>query len=84
MDQRKKLVELLMSQGLRVNVGILADHLIANGVTIPQHGRWIGGYQQKNGQWFYEKPYCSVCGAKHDGVAPFCEKCGSIMDQKEG
>ena len=45
-----------------------------------KHGRWFGGYQQENGEWFYEKPYCSVCGAKHSGKTPFCGNCGAKMD----
>jgi len=43
-----------------------------------KRGHWIGGYYQENGQFFYRKPYCSVCGSEHDGVTPYCEKCNVI------
>jgi hypothetical protein len=47
-------------------------------------GHWIGGYFQRNGCWYYMKPYCSICGHRHDGVTPYCEQCGAKMDLKEG
>lgn len=47
-------------------------------------GRWIGGYYQWNGRWYYEKPHCSVFGHKHDGVTPYCEQCGTKIYLEEG
>lgn len=53
----------------------LADHLIANGVTIQKHGRWLGepGYFK-----------CSCCG-KYGGdcgfeTSAYCPNCGAKME----
>lgn len=54
----------------------LADHLLANGVTIQKHGRWLGepGYfkcsccGKYGGDCGYEtSAYCPNCGAKMEG-----------------
>lgn len=46
------------------------------------HGRWIGGYYQQGGEWFYKKPVCSECGHEHDGATTYCENCGAKMDEE--
>lgn len=45
----------------------IADHLIANRVTIQKHGRWIEDR-------YYEKPcVCSYCGAEAHYISTFKE-----------
>lgn len=57
---------------------LLADYLIANGVTVQKHGRWI-----KSG--IMEPGYdCSECGQAYAwwncSEAHYCPNCGARMD----
>lgn len=59
----------------------IADHLIANGVTIRQHGEWIGISGVKG---IYDDFYCSFCKQFTEERNPnrlgdFCSFCGSDM-----
>lgn len=51
--------------------------------SLVKHGRWIGGYQNNGNLFWYEKPHCSLCGVRHDGIANYCPNCGAKMDLKE-
>lgn len=56
------------------NAKNIADHLIANGVTVQEHG-WIKIYA---GSVY---PYsCSKCGNCHARIVNFCESCGTKLD----
>lgn len=81
---REKLIELLNEaptdyDGNR-NVCVIADHLIANGVTVRAKGEWIkdeiiseyyGWYCSKCCTHFLERTaYCSWCGADMIPDAP--------------
>lgn len=60
---------------LNYTMGLLADHLIANGVTVQKKGewRWEKGH---NGNYWYQ---CSECGCTpHDNFS-FCPWCGADM-----
>lgn len=51
----------------------IADHLIANGVTVQKEGYWV----EENGV-----QVCSNCGEEHSWEeyrASFCEDCGARM-----
>lgn len=78
MDDREKLIELLMQKGFGVEgATIAADHLIANGVKVQKHG-WIKVY---HGSMY---PYsCSECGNCHARRVKFCERCGTKLDLPE-
>ena len=63
---------------------MMVDILIANGVTVQKHGRWLGTHDG----WYYSYS-CSECGAEaltkeetmHDQVcSAFCPNCGAKMD----
>ena len=80
MDVREKLVELLRDvQYLGGLEEKIADHLIANGVTVQEFGQWNDG-----------DPYCPICikdkfrGLDADvwaGWKPdYCHNCGAKMD----
>ena len=87
MDVREKLVELLevdLSGSDGYEPELIADYLIANGVTVQECAYW-----QYNEDDIDEdnniQAYCSVCGAgdKHAtsmiGKVPYCWKCGRKM-----
>lgn len=57
-------------------ISIIADHLIANGVTIRERGEWI-----KTGFGITERIVCSNCGSERGSFKrpPFCSQCGADM-----
>lgn len=59
--------------------GVVADHLIANGVVVREKGKWVKrcliGCEP-----FYE---CSVCGKLHDQDYNYCNNCGADMRKGE-
>ena len=62
----------------------IADHLISNGVTVRERGRWIqNGELDEDGNGQY---HCSVCsaGEAHNPIVdvPYCWKCGADMRPK--
>lgn len=58
----------------------LADHLIANGVTMQKHGRWkILGQRTYGGGRCYTH-YCSECGQHGFDDYKFCPNCIAKMD----
>ena len=72
---REKLIELL-KEGHKQFLFIdqIADHLIANGVTVREKGEWI---PQDN---TYTRYTCSVCNTRnHRGGDRFCSLCGADM-----
>ncbi len=86
MNVREKLVELLREAPYNIfgnKLGncyfdscleLIADHLIAHGVTVQEHG-WIKIYA---GSMY---PYsCSKCGNCHARMVKFCECCGTKLD----
>ena len=89
MDVREKLVELLDTNcGYvdEVEAEVLADHLIAHGVTVQKHGYWASLTDCANAG-----VYCSVCHKKvyrHDYAlcsrkdklrSAYCPNCGARM-----
>jgi hypothetical protein len=93
MRDREKLIELLLCvpfvevifgkrEGKRYTTAWrIADHLIANGVTVRERGRWIqDGELDEDGNGQY---HCSVCsaGETHNPIVdvPYCWKCGADM-----
>ena len=67
--------------------GLIADALIANGVTVQKQGRWVGieydGYA--DGYPVYDLWECSECGEEVRGedvpdTHPWCHGCGAKMD----
>ena len=88
MQDREKLIELL--DGVLTTEDVtaseeVADHLIANGVTVRERGRWIQhGELDEDGNGQY---HCSVCsaGEKHNPIVdvPYCWKCGADMRGEE-
>lgn len=73
-SEREKLVVLIMEAERyaqtfnRYWAGVIAERLLASGVVVPKHGRWVG-YQ------------CSVCGGSSEyGSENYCPNCGAKMD----
>ena len=55
-------------------LGSMADHLIANGVTVQKQGKW----EEKEHGEFYT---CSCCGFITDyRLSNYCPNCGAKMD----
>ena len=99
MADRKKLIE-LVNAAIDSRTGQelgerIADHLISNGVTVRERGRWEDRYGGKYANPFYE---CSVCkktiiptavykievdalGHEHiaQALTDFCPNCGADM-----
>ena len=81
MDFQEKLVELLKTSPKRdgcIAIEDLADHLIANGVTMQERGNWKYYHKQN-------KAVCTSCSFERDldvnfGKAIACPNCGVIMD----
>ena len=70
MDVREKLVELLKANFYdEYEFEEIADHLIAHGVTVQKHGRWLldGRCSEcLENPLTTHKTYCPSCGAKMD------------------
>ena len=94
MPDREKLVELISETLLWEDVTIenvckqVADHLIANGVTVQKHGRWeifLSDYDD------CEMMRCSCCGSEFydgdndtvDSTPNYCSNCGAKMTGDE-
>lgn len=88
---REKLKSLLLSFESKYNSfvfdrGRLADYLIANDVTVQQHGRWVEWWPEisliMTGEEMLYR--CSCCDAKYPDVEAykFCPHCGAMMDQE--
>lgn len=68
-------------KAVTLDVDKFADHLIAKGVTLQKHGRWLDGictncgvealeYVDEEGDWLvYTTDHCPNCGAKMDAFA---------------
>ena len=92
MDVREKLVELLaefygvdpMYHGVDANA--LADHLIANGVTVQERGYWVsltdcanaGVYCSVCHKKIYKEDYAR-CNRKNKLRSAYCPNCGAKM-----
>ena len=92
MDVREKLVELLtefygvdpMYHGVDANA--LADHLIANGVTVQKCGHWVsltdcsnaGVYCSVCNKKVYKEDY-AWCNRKNKLRSDYCPHCGAKM-----
>lgn len=88
MADREKLIKLLEDaptdpMGNR-NVGAIADHLIAHGVTVRKTGRWI---DKPTGRYGQMQSWCSACnqrsgigGIESNRHKPFCPNCGAPMN----
>lgn len=88
MSNREKLIELIggthyglshqATIGENFQLGFIAkiaDHLLANGVTVPKRGRWIthsSGHGSNATNWA-ECSECRVCGSPQWKVCPVCE-----------
>ena len=105
MTDREKLIELLCNLptpefvvGTRragkklITAGFIADHLIANGVTVQEntaadvtpvrHGRWIDAYPDIEPNPMFMYGICSECGFEQ-GISKYlnyCPNCGAKMD----
>lgn len=75
------------------DVGVVVDHLIANGVTVQKHGRWI--WNENAIDWGLGGWVCSECQEKNDNLpakpdinpsgwvgSRYCPNCGARMDLK--
>lgn len=79
MTDRKKLIKLLEDAPIdpsgNRNVGVIADHLLAHGVTFHKPGHW-----KHRKSW--DKYVCSECGFEHDEPHNYCPnpKCNAKME----
>ena len=90
MDVREKLVELLQSAPADImgnhSVVALADHLIANGVTVQGCGYWVsltdcanaGVYCSVCHKKVYKEDY-AWCNRKNKLRSDYCPHCGAKM-----
>ena len=91
MDAREKLIDILKQAPFEGKVldewwweekiKIIADHLIANGVTVQECGNWKYYHKQN-------KAVCTSCGFERDldtnfGKAIACPNCGAKMDLED-
>lgn len=80
-ELKQRLIELLSTAGWNLFTSgsvkaEIADHLIANGVTIRERGEWI-----KTGFGLSERVVCSQCGSERGSFMrpPLCIQCGADM-----
>ena len=88
MDVREKLVELLdiIIQPGQKTLGEIADHLIANGVTVQECGYWVsltdcanaGVYCSVCHKKVYKEDY-AWCNRKNKLRSDYCPHCGAKM-----
>ena len=88
MDVREKLVELLdiIIQPGQKTLGDIADHLIAHGVTVQEHGYWVsltdcanaGVYCSVCHKKVYKEDY-AWCNRKNKLRSDYCPHCGAKM-----
>ena len=98
MDVREKLVELLREAPYNIfgnKLGnyyfdscleLIADHLIANGVTVQEHGYWVsltdcanaGVYCSVCHKKVYKEDY-AWCNRKNKLRSDYCPNCGAKM-----
>lgn len=96
MDVREKLVEILKQAPFEGKVldewwweekiRIIADHLIANGVTVQEHGYWVsltdcanaGVYCSVCHKKVYKEDYAR-CNRKNKFCSAYCPNCGAKM-----
>ena len=88
MDVREKLVELLdiIIQPGQKTLGDIADHLIANGVTVQECGYWVsltdcanaGVYCSVCHKKVYKEDY-AWCNRKNKLRSDYCPHCGAKM-----
>ena len=85
LEKKQALLDILLDEipeesPLQGNIVKLFQRLIARGVTVQQHGRWIPRNPKNPNGWHY----CSTC--KRDITAikamyyKHCPECGTIMD----
>ena len=82
MDIREKLVELLdglFIAGKTQTLGEIADDMIANGVTVQEHGRWL--YSSIENPTFRVCDQCAVAfvTGRNQGEYNYCPSCGAKM-----
>lgn len=90
MPDREKLIDLLLCvpfaevifgkrEGKRYTTAWrIADHLIANGVTVRERGRWIMKETMIRSP-FAKNAYCSECLEETGYAHNFCPNCGADM-----
>lgn len=74
MTDKEKLVELLMASGevcFTQSGEEIADHLIANGVTVQVRGRWVKHNFLGHEQWACSE--CQTLGSPQWKCCPVCE-----------
>ena len=93
MDVKEKMVKLLREAPYNIFdnklggmlfdscLALIADHLIANGVTVQECGNWKYYHKQN-------KAVCTSCGFERDldtnfGKAIACPNCGAYMPQPQ-
>lgn len=57
----------------------LADHLIANGVTIRERGEWVCEWKSTFPQYEPDQYRCSNCGCIKNLKYSFCPNCGADL-----
>ena len=93
MTDREKLIELIYEGKMkRIDIcannedccdGVVADHLIANGVVVREKGEWV--FDRVSAVCDFEVVKCSNCGyeayaqAIHVKHGNFCPNCGADM-----